>query len=106
MDCVEGDAEEMNDVTFGQTIKALRHGFCPCHCGFLRISGNGPFKIELLPFSDHHFPKLNGMHKQWWPEVAGDPKAINPREIAPIQNIVKLKRAVTFWVDDNGEFLR
>jgi hypothetical protein len=87
-------------ITLGDTVRALRLGFYPYHKikGFVRISGDGPFHIEIHPYgliSNSH--KSNMPHRVWWSKNSN-----LPSQIPALQYISKVKLPFSFYIDDNG----
>ena len=99
-----------NRPSFGMLIRALRMRFgnCPEIGGFMRISGRGPFKVELQPYC--LIPAQRGNWKRdteekfilWW--TGYHQKVITT--MPALSGITKVTRQETFWVDDNGECIR
>lgn len=93
-------------MTFGERIQALRHGFhCVRGCFLMRISGDGPFRIDLRP--NGHVPgrvEKELMHRIWWSKA--EDVAFYSTAIKPIIGIVNVKRPITFLIDDNGELVK
>lgn len=94
-------------ITLGMTVRAARMGFAWSHehGAFVRIEGDGPFKITLHPsglianaFNNH------GEHRCWWSDADGSPR-LDLNRIKPLQGIKRIKRVVQFWINDEGEML-
>lgn len=95
----------------GVTINLLRHGFgaIPNKSFAMRISGNGPFKVELRPLA--HIEGARGSRKDctlfraWWSqEICRCQMMEFLSSIKPIQNITRVKKPIEFFIDENGDF--
>ena len=95
--------------TFGTRIRAarLRWGWNAKIQAFMRISGDGPFYIELAP-ATYTFPASRGRSKVqekyriWWEGGRGE-ELVNG--IDCLRGVTKVKIPFTFWIDYNGNFL-
>lgn len=89
--------------SIGQVIRALRMGFgWSNHCqGFIRISGDGPFKFEFHPLGliPNSF-KSSTPYRKWWP--CKDEPGIPILEAPFVRSLRKIKRHFIAYLDDNG----
>jgi hypothetical protein len=99
--------------SLGTTINLLRHGFGPIpgKAFAMRISGNGPFLVELRPFQ--HINERKGSHgsrvlfRAWWERgICSCERQQFINSIKPMRGIVKVKRPIEFYIDDNGELTK
>lgn len=91
----------------GVTINLLRHGFGPVpnRQFAMRISGNGPFKVELRPLEHMQGRgRENVTFRAWWSqEICRCEMMAFINDIKPIRGIIKVKRPIEFYINDQGE---
>ena len=96
--------------TFGQAIRAARLGYhwCTRVGAMMRLSGSGPWMVELCP------PALvggtpKGEHIIWWPETDTQEQYAKTAQILdgiqPLRGIKAVKRPVCFFIGECGELL-
>lgn len=89
--------------TLGETIRGLRLGFAwsaEYQC-FVRISGDGPFRIQVEPAALPGFLRANQeKHYVWW----SDDK-LDLSKIKPFPAIARARRRADFLVDGHGRRL-
>ena len=96
--------------SFGQAIRAARLGYhwCSRVRAMMRLSGAGPWRVELCPPS---FVGGNpkGEHLVWWPETATQEQyaktALIVDSIQPLRHIKAVKRPISFLIGERGELL-
>lgn len=92
-------SEMIDTPKLGMFVRALRMGFSWTGHSFLRISGDGPFKLEFYPMELIPNSAANGgLHWVWWSKEA----AIS-RDAWFFQ--VKAKRHFITYINDEGEVL-
>ena len=87
----------------GIRIRAHRLGYGWTGTCFMRISGDGPFRVDIRP-ADELPPKtdkLGTMHRVWW-EGDGGKEIVESFACAR----VRPKHAFTVTVDDDGNVIR
>lgn len=93
-------------MTLGQAIRAARLGYVWCAKvqAMMRISGDGPFLVELAPADQ--LPDNRGnrkrFHRVWW---EGNKKQEIIDGIKPLARIKAVKRPVQFTVGDDGDLI-
>lgn len=96
----------MNEPSFGGIIRGARVGFhwSDTYGCFIRISGDGPFLIEVHPGPIPPGTKTKRGHWAWW-DADGD---VTPDDlldmIADLQK--EPAKPASFWVDDDGKTVR
>lgn len=96
--------ETMTGPTFGQFLRGARLGFMWCRevRAMMRLSGDGPFIVELCPPACLPNGGRGGLHRVWWEK---DRDAI-VGGILPLKRIKAVKKPVVFLVGEDGELLR
>lgn len=89
--------------TFGQLIRGARLGFMWCRevQAMMRLSGDGPFTVELCPPDKLPTAGSGGLHRIWWEK---DRDAI-VGGIVPLRRIKTVKRPIRFCVGEDGNLL-
>lgn len=97
-------------ITFGQTIRAARLGFhwCPKVQAMMRISGDGPFLVELAPadrLPDNRGKGRKGdvFYRAWW---EGENAAAIVDGIKPLAHIKAVKQLIRFTIGEDGDIVR